>query len=281
MVGRHLVKSWSSTQGPISLSSGEAEFYGVVKASGIALGYQALLRDLDIGVPIRVWTDSSATMGICGRQGLGKLRHVDTRSLWVQQRVRDGSLELRKVRGEVNPADLFTKHLSSPDRVNSLLNLLGSRYAGGRAVEAPELRRTGLEGSKGLLACEMVYEVKGDTIEQDGFVYPAAVVDGERVPEAYLHDERQLPHLVEGNLAELFPRAVAAPALLEQEELEDPLEARGAALGRGEAPERACFSANCCRGRLSPAAHSEEESRAGSSSSSSRSATRRVCTAGF
>ena len=43
MVGAHLIKSWCSTQAVISLSSGEAEFYGVVKASGIGLGYQALL----------------------------------------------------------------------------------------------------------------------------------------------------------------------------------------------------------------------------------------------
>ena len=71
MLGKHLIKSWSSTQGPVSLSSGEAEFYGVVKAAGVSLGYQALLEDLGVKLPIRVWTDSSATMGICGRQGLG------------------------------------------------------------------------------------------------------------------------------------------------------------------------------------------------------------------
>ena len=33
MLGSHLIKSWSSTQGQISLSSGESEFYGVVRAS--------------------------------------------------------------------------------------------------------------------------------------------------------------------------------------------------------------------------------------------------------
>ena len=34
LLGKHLIKSWSSTQGLVSLSSGEAEFYGVTKASG-------------------------------------------------------------------------------------------------------------------------------------------------------------------------------------------------------------------------------------------------------
>ena len=77
-IGRHLVKSWSSTQGPISLSSGEAAFYGAVKAAGVSLGYQALLGDLGVELPICVWTDSSAAIGMCRRQGLGKLRHLDT-----------------------------------------------------------------------------------------------------------------------------------------------------------------------------------------------------------
>ena len=78
MFGKHLIKSWSSTQGQISLSSGEAEFYGVVRASGIALGQQSLYKDLGYVVPVRVWTDSSAAIGICQRQGLGRLRHIDT-----------------------------------------------------------------------------------------------------------------------------------------------------------------------------------------------------------
>ena len=108
-----LIKSWSSTQAVISLSSGEAEFYGVVKASGIGLGYQALLGDLGWDVAFRVWTDSTATIGICGRSGLGKLRHIDTRALWIRQRVKDSSIELRKVKGDINPANLFTKHLQS------------------------------------------------------------------------------------------------------------------------------------------------------------------------
>ena len=43
MIGSHLMKSWGSTQAVISLSSGEAESYGVVEASGIGLGYQALM----------------------------------------------------------------------------------------------------------------------------------------------------------------------------------------------------------------------------------------------
>ena len=117
MLGRHTLRTWSSTQPSVTLSSGEAEFYGVVKAAGASLGHQSLLRDLDYDIPVRVWTDSSAALGICSRSGLGKLRHLETHTLWVQEQVRTKAFQLRKVRGDVNPADLFTKHLASRDKV--------------------------------------------------------------------------------------------------------------------------------------------------------------------
>ena len=41
----HLIKSWSSTQNPILLSSCESEFYGEVKAAGVTLGYQARVEE--------------------------------------------------------------------------------------------------------------------------------------------------------------------------------------------------------------------------------------------
>ena len=76
------------------MSSGEAEFYGVTKAAGVALGYRSLLRDLGVQAKRRVWTDSSATISLCGRQRLGKLRHIDTRKLWIQQKLRAKDMEL-------------------------------------------------------------------------------------------------------------------------------------------------------------------------------------------
>ena len=45
MFGKHLIKCWSSTQASLALSSGEAEYYGVVRGTGIGLGQQALGRD--------------------------------------------------------------------------------------------------------------------------------------------------------------------------------------------------------------------------------------------
>ena len=141
MVGRHAVKHWSSTQASISLSSGEAEFAGVIRGAGQGLGYQALLRDVGVELPLRVWTDSSAAIGICSRQGLGKLRHLDTHTLWVQQAVRTKRIDLRKVPGERNPADLLTKHSISRQHLEELVSLYGCKHLEGRADSAPLLRK--------------------------------------------------------------------------------------------------------------------------------------------
>ena len=88
MLGEHILKTYSSTQPTVSLSSGEAEFYGVVRAVGAALGQQSLFADSGSALEFRVLTDSSAAIGICSRQGLHKLRHIDTQALWIQEKVR-------------------------------------------------------------------------------------------------------------------------------------------------------------------------------------------------
>lgn len=119
----------------------------MVKAGGTCLGYQSLVRVLGYKLPVRVWTNSTATIGICGRQGLGKLRHIDTQCLRVQQRVRDGTIELVRV---AEMTTLLTKHLQSCERIHSLLALFGCVYTNGRAELAPQLR-AGTGTTKGAL----------------------------------------------------------------------------------------------------------------------------------
>ncbi len=146
MLGKHCMKHWSSTQTSISLSSGEAEFAGVIRGAGHGLGHQALLKDVGVELPLRVWTDSSAAIGICSRQGLGKLRHLDTHTPWIQQAVRTKRVDLRKVDGECNPADIFTKHSISRQRLESVMTLYGCRYLDGRAELAPRVKQGSMAG---------------------------------------------------------------------------------------------------------------------------------------
>ncbi len=57
-------------------------------------------------------TDSSAAKSFASRRGLGRMRHIEIRNLWLQKAVREGNVELSKIPGESNPADLMTKILT-------------------------------------------------------------------------------------------------------------------------------------------------------------------------
>ena len=76
MWGTHIIKSWSSTQSVIALSSGEAEYYGMVKGASVGLGMQSVLRDFEINVKLTLKSDASAAIAIASRRGLGKVRHI-------------------------------------------------------------------------------------------------------------------------------------------------------------------------------------------------------------
>jgi len=205
LLGEHILKTYSSTQPTVSLSSGEAEFYGVVRASGAALGQQSLFADLGVPLDVRVWTDSSAAMGICTRQGLGKLRHIDTQTLWIQEKVRTKQITLKKVLGDVNPADLLTKFLASKDKLDQLIKLFGLVAMKGRAKSAPLLRKKAAD-----------IDIATPS-EDDMDICVLADIDVEGVvvvPEAGRHDLDVWPHLHSAELqAKLFPVAIAVPEL--------------------------------------------------------------------
>ena len=114
MLGGHVLKCYSSTQGVIAVSSGEAEYYGLTKASSAIVGIKGMCVDLGSTISGEVMTDATAAKGITDRIGLGKLRHLETNQLWLQSKVADGTIKITKVRGTENPADALTKYLSGP-----------------------------------------------------------------------------------------------------------------------------------------------------------------------
>ena len=102
------------------MSSGEAEFYGCVRAASRAIGMQSLCQGLGKSVNLRVWSDSAAALGIMQRRGCGKVRHLETPTLWVQKALKDGRFQLAKVPGKSNPADLGTKFLDQATMLRAL-----------------------------------------------------------------------------------------------------------------------------------------------------------------
>ena len=139
--GGHLLKHWAVTQKTITLSSGEAELGGVVKAATEGIGLQSLAQDLGLEFSLQIFADSSAAIGICRRSGIGRVRHLAVGQLWVQERLRAGHFSLYKVIGTANPADLMTKHLSGPI-INTHLATLHCELEQGRPASAPEVSAT-------------------------------------------------------------------------------------------------------------------------------------------
>ena len=138
MLGSHVLRSWASTQAIIALSSGEAEYYSIVKGSSIGLGIKRMLEDMGVKMKLRINTDASAAKGISSRRGAGKIRHIEVSQLWVQQKVRSGEISIRKVRTEENLADALTKYVSQ-EELNYHIQHTGLIISGGRHDLAPEI----------------------------------------------------------------------------------------------------------------------------------------------
>ncbi len=111
MFGGYCIKTYNQTQETIALSSGESEFHGIVKAAAIGLGIKGLMEDLGVEVKVQANRDSSAAKSIGSRRVAGRVRHIEVRELWVQDRVAKGELKIEKVKGENNVADVLTKHV--------------------------------------------------------------------------------------------------------------------------------------------------------------------------
>ena len=138
MIGHHCIKSSSKQQKVLALSSAEAETYGMVNCSAELLGLQACAEDLGLSYKANVYADASAALGIVMRRGIGKVRHIRTQSLWLQEAHATRRLGFEKIDGSMNPADLMTKHLSDT-LLTRHLEQMRAIPMGGRAATAPTL----------------------------------------------------------------------------------------------------------------------------------------------
>ena len=73
------------------------------------------------------------------RRGVGNVKHLETKTLWVQDQVDRGVVKINKISGSTNPADLMTKYISG-ERIKMLLNRLGMTEYSGRHHLAPQLQ---------------------------------------------------------------------------------------------------------------------------------------------
>ena len=113
-IGNHSAKSGSTLQSLTALSVGEAEFYAVVKGCQVGLSRRSMYQDLGIPMKIEIQSYSSTANYLTDRLGAGqRTKHIDTRYFWIQERVQDGDLSIKKVPTAKNCADVGTKPVSA------------------------------------------------------------------------------------------------------------------------------------------------------------------------
>ena len=95
------------------MSSPEAEYYACSVAFAEVRYIMSMLADWGLSARCVHGTDSSSAIVHASRLGLGGLRHMEVRFLWVQNEVRSGRIAIKKILGTDNATDVATKHVDA------------------------------------------------------------------------------------------------------------------------------------------------------------------------
>ena len=72
-------------QSLVALSSGEAEFHGIVMGVATSKQTSQILEQIGMRWEVTIASDSSAARGICTRTGSGNVRHLSIKELRIQE----------------------------------------------------------------------------------------------------------------------------------------------------------------------------------------------------
>ena len=124
----------------VTLSSGEAELVALTQTTSESIlvkkAWEFLVR---APAELVLRSDSSVARAIASRLGVGRVRHLQTSCLWVQQWVAQHLLKVLPVPTEFNPADLGTKCFAAK-RLRLLCYLVGLVRDNGDHVGHHEFR---------------------------------------------------------------------------------------------------------------------------------------------
>ena len=127
----HMLDRSVAKQSLVALSSGEADFYGIVRAVSTSKQTSQILEQIGVQAEATVASDISAARGICATTGSGKERHVSIKELWIQEAYRKEEFQLVSVDTLLNWADVGTKAHTS-ERLTSLLRQMPPRLREGQ-----------------------------------------------------------------------------------------------------------------------------------------------------
>ena len=70
----------------------------MVKGGQVGLSLRSMYQDLGIPMKTEIQSGSSTANFLTDRLGAGqRTKHIDTRYFWIQERVQDGDLSIKKV----------------------------------------------------------------------------------------------------------------------------------------------------------------------------------------
>ena len=115
----------SSRQACITLSTAEAELEAATEGLVALQGIQAVLQDVGAGVfRMEMYSDSTSALAIAKGSCSWRTRHLRLKSAWMGELVARDVVAFNHCSGDVQPADMLTKPLSS-GRLRSLSELIG------------------------------------------------------------------------------------------------------------------------------------------------------------
>ena len=91
------------------MSSAEAEGYALGSGACEGLFICAVAKELGVELKLALHSESTATISQHAKMGLGRMKHVELRFLFVKDLLKRERLTLSKIPGTENPADLGTK----------------------------------------------------------------------------------------------------------------------------------------------------------------------------
>ena len=120
--------AWVSKRQKITAqSSAEAEIYATDEAVKNILHIQHLRRDLqypDPYRPITIFNDNQACVVWAHKKTTKGLRHLQMRENGVRESIQNNRIRIRHIRGDINPADIFTKEDRDASHFHSIYEIL-------------------------------------------------------------------------------------------------------------------------------------------------------------
>ena len=108
-----------------ALSSGESEIMSASEMLKECLLLQYNLQEAGFGLlRIVMHTDATVCRQFVHRKGVGRMKHLETRHMWLQEKLEKNAYSMKKIPRDVNPSDMMT-HAPTAAELQKFLPMIG------------------------------------------------------------------------------------------------------------------------------------------------------------